>query len=292
MNSKETMEYSYLINKGILNENNEFKKGNIVSIKYDFNCKEYKILKEKYKLEKIAKNGTEFEKGKRLTNYFSKRLKHDPMYDNHIPSNSLDLLEYAFNKENGINCLNKSKIMTEIFLSLGIKARRVTIMPYSSYDTDNHVVTEIFDNTLNKWIMLDPTTNGMFIDINKTPLSLLEIREHFSNNKFITFVKTNDKLDDLEKLSNKYLAENWYICKNSFRYFVEKYQGFGIKENNIILNFVPKNFSIKEWEINNYKFRIDTFKNEYPKFAKVYQERLEKTKSSKEKIIYSIEILK
>ena len=32
-------------------------------------------------------------------------------------------------------------------------------MPYSPYDFDNHVVVEIYDK---KWIMLDPTTDGIF----------------------------------------------------------------------------------------------------------------------------------
>ena len=48
-------------------------------------------------------------------------------------------------------------------------------MPYSPYDFDNHVVVEIYDK---KWIMLDPTIDGIFIDENRTPLSLLEIREN------------------------------------------------------------------------------------------------------------------
>ncbi len=59
-------------------------------------------------------------------------------------------------------------------------------LPYSPYDFDNHVVTEIFDRKMNKWIMLDPTTNGYFIDENKTPLSMLEIRNKFKDLAFTT----------------------------------------------------------------------------------------------------------
>ncbi len=80
-------------------------------------------------------------------------------------------------------------------MSLGIYARRVKIMPYSPYDFDNHVVVEIYDK---KWIMLDPTTDGIFIDENRTPLSLLEIREKLANDKFVAYVKPKDKLVDLK----------------------------------------------------------------------------------------------
>ena len=86
-------------------------------------------------------------------------------------------------------------------MSLGIYARRVKIMPYSPYDFDNHVVVEIYDK---KWIMLDPTTDGIFIDENRIPLSLLEIREKLANDKFVTYVKPKDKLVDLKKLKDKY----------------------------------------------------------------------------------------
>ena len=70
---------------------------------------------------------------------------------------------------------NKSKILAECCLALGIPARRVFIMPFSPYDTDNHVVNEIYDDTREKWVMMDPTTGGMFVDENRTPLSLIEM---------------------------------------------------------------------------------------------------------------------
>ena len=44
-------------------------------------------------------------------------------------------------------------------LALGIYARKVWIMPNSGYDSDCHVVNEVWDSTLNKWVMLDITNN-------------------------------------------------------------------------------------------------------------------------------------
>ena len=69
-----------------------------------------------------------------------------------------------------------------------IPARRVWIMPCSPYDTDNHVVTEIYDNSLRKWIMLDVTSGGYFTDAAGVPLSVVEIRGKFSLNEVCNFV--------------------------------------------------------------------------------------------------------
>ena len=191
---KEVSQQSLDIFSGILFNNQLFKEGNNKKITYNFDCPEFKTLKEKYNLEDIAGKGTDFRKAKRLLHYLAPRLTHSSWYDNHVPCNALDLLEYSLNnKEQGINCLNKSKILQECCLAIGIYARRVCIMPFSPYDFDNHVVTEIFDRKLNKWIMLDPTTDGIFVDENKMPLSLLEIREKFANDKFVTYVKSTDR---------------------------------------------------------------------------------------------------
>lgn len=229
---KEVSEQSLSIFSGILFNNQLFKDGNNEKITYNFNCPEFIILKEKYNLEKIAGKGTDFIRAKRILHYLAPRLTHSSWYDNHVPCNALDLLEYSLNnKEQGINCLNKSKILQECCLAIGIYARRVCIMPFSPYDFDNHVVTEIFDRELNKWIMLDPTTDGLFIDEDKSPLSLLEIRKKFANDEFVTFFKSTERLNDLEKLKENYVNENAYICKNLFYFYIDQDSTFGTTDN-------------------------------------------------------------
>ena len=169
------------IYSGILFHNQTFAEGNPdAQIRYDFSCPEFVTLRETYDLERIAGKGSDFARAKRLLHHLAPRLHHSSWYDNHVPCNALDLLEYSFGKpDQGINCLNKSKTLAECCLALGIYARRVSIMPFSPYDFDNHVVTEIYDRELKKWIMLDATTDGYFVDENKTPLSLLEMQENF-----------------------------------------------------------------------------------------------------------------
>ena len=266
---------------GILFHSQEFANGNPEEIFYDFECPEYEELRNKYDLVKIAGKGSDFIRAKRLLHYLAPRLTHSSWYDNHIECNALRLLEYSFNNpEQGINCLNKSKILVECCLALGIFARRVSIMPFSPYDFDNHVVTEIYDRTLGKWIMLDPTTDGYFIDETKTPLSLLEMRSKFANAEFITYVHSTASLNDLHKLRAKRMDTNMYICKNLFYFRVEQYNTFGEKQ--CYLYFVPSHYSVKETEQANLKYRIDNLPAEHEALRIKWVERMQQSERSQE----------
>lgn len=205
----------YIMESGILYNNLEFHDGTDYELQYDFSHKNYDTLKSKYQIENTAKAGTEFEKALRLMNEYAPRLTHKSNYDNHIAMNSLDLLEYSLdNRKQGINCRAKAQILNEMCLSIGIYARKVWIMPYSNYDGDCHVVNEIWDSALNKWIMLDITNNEYWVDENNTPLSVLEIRTKAALHDFCTPVEAGDKTNDLQKLKEKNIGDFLYIVKN------------------------------------------------------------------------------
>lgn len=279
------------IYRGILFQNQEFGSGNTEDVVYEFDCPEFEELRNKYGLSEIAGKGSDFAKAKRLLHYLAPRLTHSSWYDNHVECNSLQLLEYSFDKpEQGINCLNKTKILVECCLALGIYARRVRILPYSPYDFDNHVVAEVYDRNLEKWIMLDPTTDGYFIDETKTPLSLLEMRQRFANAEYITFVKTEESLKDLQKLYRKHIETNMYICKNLFYFQVEQYSTFGEKGG--YLNFVPTNCSIKNTMIANLKYRIENLSSKYEDIRRKAEERLITIYESEEPEKTDIHIMK
>ena len=260
------------IYNGILFHHQAFDAGNGEEIVYEFHCPEFKELRSKYNLLKIAGKGSEFARAKRLLHYLAPRLTHSPWYDNHIECNALRLLEYSLdNPEQGINCLNKTKILVECCLAVGIFARRMRILPFSPYDFDNHVVAEVYDSALEKWIMLDPTTDGYFIDKDKNPLSLLEMRDKFANAEFVTFVSSTDSLKDVQKLRAKHLDKNMYICKNLFYLQAEQYSTFGVKGD--YLHFIPVHFSPREREQANLKYRIKNLPEEYEDFRKELQKR-------------------
>lgn len=62
--------------------------------------------------------------------------------------------------------------------------------------------------------MLDITNNFYWVDENKVPLSILEIRDNIANNKFCTPVSPDDKLNSLKKSLDNNYGNFLYIAKN------------------------------------------------------------------------------
>lgn len=236
----QTKEQIYIMEAGILNNNSEFYDGEDIKINYDFDNSAYEKLIKDYKIQEIAGNGTEFQKSLRVMNEFAPRLYHKSDYDNSIEISAIPLLEYSLdNKKHGINCRNKAQILNEICLALGIYSRKVWIMPNSGYDNDCHVVNEIWDTSLEKWIMLDITNNQYWVDENGMPLSILEIREKGSKKEFCTPVKASDDLKDLPKLKKKYENEFIYIMKNVV--YMKYLDNYSINEKATIYILFPRN---------------------------------------------------
>lgn len=258
MNKKEKEQVNenlYNIYSGILSNTREFAEGEAAEFVYDFDCPEYAVLREKYQLEKIAGKGTDFQRAVRLLRHFAPRLEHLGNYDNHVECNALALLEYCYDKkEVGINCLNKSKILEECCMALKIYARRVSIGPFSPYDFDSHVVTEIYDRHLNKWIMLDMTSNGYYIDENSIPLSCWEMREKIANQDKVSILYPRQSAKDIDALWLKNIEDNAYYAKNMFYISMDKYSCFGDK--NECFTFLPKGHDLKKKRIANLKFKL------------------------------------
>lgn len=234
----------YIMEAGILKNNLQFHNGTDYQLQYDFTHADYEILKNKYKIENTAKDGTEFERALRLMAEYAPRLTHESWYGNHIPMHALDLLEYSLdNKRQGINCRAKTQILNEMCLSLGLYSRKVWIMPYSGYDGDCHVVNEVWDSSLNKWVMLDITNNEYWVDENNTPLSVLEIREKTALQQFCTPVEVGDKTNNLHKLKEKHIGEFLYIVKNMVYIMYCTDYTVGESENSYLL--LPQNIPTK-----------------------------------------------
>lgn len=238
----QSTEEIYIMEAGILYNNLEFANGEDIEITYDFSDDDYAVLKEKYNLEKIAGDGSEFEKAMRLMNEFSPRLTHKSDYDNHIEMKALSLLEYSLDKKScGINCRAKAQILNEMCLSLGIYSRKVWIMPNSRYDSDCHVVNEVWDSSLNKWVMLDITNNEYWLDENSEPLSVLEIRTKGANQEFCTPVVVGEKTKDIQKLREKHIGDFLYIMKNMA--YMEYNDNYTAGESKIIYLLFPEKLS-------------------------------------------------
>ncbi len=267
MNKQESQQMDALlldIYCGILFNAPQMVEGENIPMEYRFDCPEFSQLKEKYPIQKVAGKGGDFERALRLCRWLAPRLKHQSDYDNHIPCNSLALLEYCFEKDDvGINCLNKAKILVECCLALGIYARRVRIMPASPYDGDNHVVTEIFDRRRNKWIALDPTTGGYF-SAGDAPLSCLELRQAFAEHAPVSVVLNRQNPAKLAQLCARNVELNAYYAKNSFFFTFDSVSAFGTPEESIFLYVVPQGFDAQRTGVRSLSYLLELCRGQAP----------------------------
>jgi hypothetical protein len=103
----------------------------------NFSCKhdhpKFDTLKNTYPIETIAGDGDDFSKTVNLLQWVSAHNYHKGDYRGSIAQNALDLLNHSYNKDIscGINCVGLSTVLSECLLAIGIKARKIFIMPCS-----------------------------------------------------------------------------------------------------------------------------------------------------------------
>ena len=273
----------YHVYAGILFANQDFSTGENTRLQFDFTCKEYGELINKYSLQEIAGEGSEFTRALKLCRYLAPRLKHKGDYCGDVAQNALTLLDYAFEKEEGINCVCKAKILQECCLALGIYVRRVGMYPLSPYDVDNHVVCEIYDRQLQKWIFLDPTTGGYFSD-GDNPLGILEVREKVMRMQPVSVILDRQNPKDLQKLQTKNSADNSYYAKNLAFFSVDEISTFGAKGESLWL--VPTGFCAEERFYANMEYRMKTFRElQAQSLAEKMEAQLKEMKKEKMKRI-------
>ncbi|MCD8040565.1 MAG: hypothetical protein LUF82_03510 [Clostridia bacterium] len=252
---KEVQEKLYDIYSGILFGSEGFADGPKEHTVYEMTCPEFKDLKVKYPIEEKAGKGTDFQKAVKLVKWLAPELAHDGYYAGSVKADAASLLDYSFGKPDcGINCVCKAKILQECCLALNIFARRVGLYPMSVYDTDNHFVNEIYDRKMKKWIMLDLTTGGYFVDERKTPLSVLELRESFAAKQKVTFVYAKQSLNNVAALYEKNFAQNVYFAKNIYYFSLEEVSTYG--ERGGVRYVVPQGYDIAKARLKNSEYKL------------------------------------
>ncbi len=290
MNKKETKEVYqnfYDAYRGILFTSRGFADGETKIIKYEFDSPELKQLESNYELKQKAGKGGDFQKAQKLVKWLTPLLAHDSMFSlkNHgVQFNAPALLEYAL-AGNGLNCVGKSKILQECCLALKIFARTVVLYPASPYDSDNHVVTEIYDRKINKWIMLDVTAGGSFYDDKKTPLSCMEIRELLAVGKRVYFANAGKNPANADALYERHFYCNMYFAKNLFRFEVDEFSGFGVKAGERWI-IAPAGYDVAEAEKLKYEYMIDTMQRQNAaEYIPALEKRLEQLKTAEYKTV-------
>jgi hypothetical protein len=248
---------------GILKVHNTFRgttENADIKLRFDFADENLSVLKAKYGLEAIAGTGDDLSKSLNILFWLCEHTYHVGNYDNHVPMNALDLLEYAYDTgaEQGLNCLNLAYILTECLLSLGVPARTVGIMPFSPYDTDNHVVTHAYIADLDKWIMLDPTWCSYVKDAAGNILDVVELRSLLADGKDVflneEFSYNGDNLITNDERVRYYKR---YLAKDLFYFSTFETSGFGKENYGRDLIICPAGYNPLEVRIYGLEYGIE-----------------------------------
>ena len=260
-------ERSYNILRGILKMHNTFRgttESADIKLQFDFTDENFSILRSKYGLETIAGTGGDLSKSLNILSWLCEHTYHVGDYDNHIPMNALDLLEYAYDMgaEQGLNCYNLSIILTECLLSIGVPARTVIIMPFSPYDTDNHVVTHAYIAELDKWIMLDPTYCTYFKDVDGNILDVFELRTFLADGRDV-FLNEEFSYNGIQLITDNETVRNYkrYLTKDLFRFETSEISAFGsgaLWEKFIYI--CPVGYNPFEWRMYEREYSLEFVK--------------------------------
>jgi hypothetical protein len=134
-------------------------------------------LRSEYSLDDVVKGAeTPFEEACKLNTWVNQQWEHQ----NGMPKSpdAKSILDEA--KEGGkFPCFAYARVLTACLNAMGIPARSVGL---KSKDVETrahsagHVVTEAYLENLQKWVMFDPTTGGVFTQHN-IPLNIAELKE-------------------------------------------------------------------------------------------------------------------
>lgn len=237
---------------------------------YDYNAPEYDNLRMKYRIDKVAGNGSELDKALNLMQWCSENVLHNGGTKDveFIPKTSVDILDYAFQKgrEYGVYCRLQAIVFTECCLALGIKSRILHCLPFSPNDFDTHVVSMVYISDMAKWIMLDASNNRYFVNSDKTILSPMEIRSKLAYNDNIEC----NVPDDNYKM---------YMAKNMFYFKSPQINTFGsdlLTEQKTIY-CIPCGFDVLEREIAYCQYAIkntsEEFAQDWKRALSTYQKR-------------------
>lgn len=260
--------YTYI---GALRVFNDFScQTNEYAFSYDYNASGYEKLLTKYRIDKVAGNGSELDKALNLMKWCSENVLHNGGTKDveFIPKTSVDILDYAFQKgrEYGVYCRLQAIVFTECCLALGIKSRILHCLPFSPNDFDTHVVSMVYISDMAKWIMLDASNNRYFVNSDKTILSPMEIRSKLA---YDDNIECNVPDDNYKR----------YMAKNMFYFKSPKINTFGsdlLTEQKTIY-CIPCGFDVLEREIAYCQYAINNtseeFAQDWERALSTYQKR-------------------
>ena len=267
------MNNEYLLLTGALRVFDNFSKSSCenFTIEHDVNNPKFELLRKQYSLLEVAGNGNDFSKAVNLMRWVYENVLHcGGGAEVEIQSDPISILEYCFEKGRmpGIYCRKQAVVLTECCLAVGLKARTIHCLPFSPNDFDSHVVSMVYINELNKWVLFDQSNNAYFIDKNGMPLSPLEARKLLGQ----------DEIYVCENIQREVNSYKQYMAKNLFyiKFWAKNTFGTDLIENQITYHLAPLGFDAKSREIAYCEYAI---KNCSEEIRKGWEEALEDFKN-------------
>ena len=215
-----------------------------------------KEIRDYFQLDKLYDADADtWSKALAIGKFVASNIPHDNQEIEPEHRNAIDLWEYTKNVAPAFNCRLHSILTFELMLAAGLDARFVTCMPEDKYDNDCHVVNEVWLPELGKWAMIDTDMDGNYAsDLDGTPLSLWEIREHYISGEKMQYHPRFKK--GTTKVNNHYayMAKNtyWFNCWETLSYYQEDGEN-RLREAGRYIYLVPSGFG---------GFNFGVFKND------------------------------
>ncbi len=158
-------------------------------------------------------------------------------------------------------CSDYATVLTEMLLSMGVKAITVSCLP-CMFDYDRHVGVMAYLCDLKKWVFLDPTFNTYFYG--EEPMDIFEIRSSYSQGKTPVFRHIAIKKEwDLVLHGAEYDDyDSWYsdyMLKDIFRFAFPKNSAYGCRTSNPETVFLlPNGYNVRnEYDVPNSYYTFD-----------------------------------
>lgn len=218
------------------------------------------LLRERYNLDSIAGDGSETEKMINLMVWVHNLSTHAPNPAWPRTMNALNLIDLCVTEKKSINCFMYATILNEVYLSMGYPSRFIHL--WYTRTGESHVVTAVFSDTLDKWIMMDADFGAYLMDEKRNILGIPEIRERIINGEEFIYPETLEYAGKglvkfLEKIMGIEKLYRYYLSKNIFRYSTPLKSLFDIQSDRTadMIYLIPSNY-IKE--VNPYPIKRET----------------------------------
>lgn len=168
-----------------------------------------------FNLDSIAGTGDDISRMKNLLYWLHDLVRHDGNSYNPKSRTLIDIYETCRDEKRGVNCRMMAIMLTEALLAQGIPARYLTCQPKLwEFDTDCHVITMAWSDSLKKWIWLDPTFAAYVTDDKGLLLHPGEVRERLiAGLPLVLNADANWNHKETmtkEEYLDKYMAKNLY----------------------------------------------------------------------------------